>query len=344
MAQSLWNVLSKRRPLAVCALIALLVLIALGLGTLQLVLSSPAKLPPEERTVVIPRGASLPSIAKLLSEEGLVQSPWRFLLAARLSGVATKLQAGEYKLSTGLSPRELTRLLVEGRTLEVNVTIPEGLTVQDVAKFLEKSGIAQANEVANVAAEPSFISSLGLKAPSLEGYLHPETYRFRKGVGARSALTTMAKATLEIFDNEALVRASALGLTLHEVLTLASIVEKETALPEERPRVAAVFINRLRRSTPLQADPTIIYALGERFNGNLSRSDMNLDSPYNTYLNDGLPPTPIANPSRSSIEAVLRPAEVKDLYFVAKPDGSHHFSATLKDHKRAVRKYQLKRR
>jgi UPF0755 protein len=247
-------------------------------------------------------------------------------------------------LSTGLNPRELTQLLVEGLTNEGNVTIPEGLTVREVAKLLEESGIAEAKEVAQLATDPSFASTLGLEVPSLEGYLRPETYRFRKGVGARQALATMVNSTLAIFNSEALIRASSLGLTLHEVLTLASIVEKETALPEERPRVAAVFLNRLNRSIPLQADPTVIYALGERFDGNLSRSDMNLDSPYNTYLHPGLPPTPIANPSRSSIEAVLRPADVEDLYFVAKPDGSHHFSATLKDHKRAVRKYQLRRR
>lgn len=344
MLKSHLKSLIKRHPKVAGGVVATFVVAALCLGALYSALSSPAKLPPEEKTVVIPRGASLPTIARLLHKNGLVRSPWRLKLAARLSGSASKLQAGEYRLSTGLSPRELTRLLVQGQTVETSVTIPEGLTLREIAKLFERAGVAEASEVERLASDASFLSSLGVEAPNLEGYLHPETYRFRKEVGAGRALASMVKATLALFDEEALLRASDMGLTPHEVLTIASIVEKETALPEERGRIAAVFLNRLRRSIPLQADPTIIYALGESFDGNLTKAHMNLDSPYNTYLYAGLPPTPIANPGLASIEAVLKPEDVKDLYFVAKPDGSHHFSATLQDHKRAVRRFQLRRR
>lgn len=335
--------LIKRHPRVAGGVVASLVVLALSFGAIYSAISSPAKLPPEEKTVVIPRGASLPTIARLLHEESLVRSPWRLTLAARLSGSASRLQAGEYRLSTGLSPRELTSLLVQGQTVDTSVTVPEGLTLREIAKLLEGAGIARAAEVEKLASDAAFISSLGVEAPNLEGYLHPETYRFRKEVGAGPALAAMVNATLELFDQEALLRASDMGLTPHEVLIVASIVEKETALPEERARIAAVFLNRVRRSIPLQADPTIIYALGESFNGNLTKADMNLDSPYNTYVYAGLPPTPISNPGLASIEAVLKPLDVKDLYFVAKPDGSHHFSSTLQDHKRAVRKYQLRR-
>jgi UPF0755 protein len=294
--------------------------------------------------VVIPRGSSLPSIANQLHQADLVKSPWRFLLAARLSSTATKLQAGEYILSTRLSPKELIQVLVEGRTVEVDFTVPEGLTVREVVQILERAGISKTEDVERLATDVSFLTSLGIEAPSIEGYLHPETYRFRKGVESRYVLAAMAKATMELFDGEAVSHALELGLTLHEVLVLASIVEKETAIAEERPRIAAVFLNRLHRSIPLQADPTVIYALGENFDGNLTRAHMNLDSPYNTYLYPGLPPTPIANPGHASIEAVLNPADTEDLFFVAKPDGSHHFSASLQDHKRAVRRYQMRRR
>lgn len=344
MARRLWRALLEGRPWALGVALAPLALLAAVFLTLHLLVSSPAKLPPEERTVLIPRGSSLPAIAKRLHGAGLVKSPWRFLLAARLSGASTKLQAGEYILSTGLSPRQLTQALVEGRTVEVGVTVPEGLTVREVGGILERAGLAEAEEIERLATDGPFLASVGIEASSIEGYLHPETYRFRKGVGARSALAAMVKSTLALFDREALSHAAELGLSLHEVLVLASIVEKETAVEDERPRIAAVFLNRLHRSIPLQADPTIIYALGEAFDGNLTRAHLNLDSPYNTYLHPGLPPTPIANPGRASIEAVLKPADVEDLYFVAKPDGSHHFSSSLRDHQRAVRRYQVGRR
>ncbi len=345
MASRLWHLMRHRRPRVVVAIILLFGLAAASsLFGLYHAVSRPASLPALERTVVIPRGASLPTIAQRLAEEGLVRSPWRFRLAARVAGAATKLQAGEYRLSTGMSPRELTRLLVEGRTVEVSVTIPEGLTVREAAKILEEAGLAEADTVERLASDPSFASSLGIDASTLEGYLHPETYRFRKGADARTIVTSMVADTMAIFDRQATELAAGMGLTIHEVLTLASIVEKETGIPEERPRIAAVFLNRLQRTMPLQADPTIIYALGRRFDGNLTRAHLDLDSPYNTYLHSGLPPTPIANPGRASIEAVLRPADVEDLYFVAKPDRSHHFSATLRDHERAVRRYQRRGR
>lgn len=345
MADRLRDLLNHRRQrVAIAVSLAVGLAVVGGFLSLRHAISSPAKLPPEERTVLIPTGSSLPTIARRLAEAGLVRSPWRFRLAARLSGAATKLQAGEYRLSTGMSPRELTRLLVEGHTVEVSVTIPEGLTVREVAKAIEAAGLAEVTAVERLATDRSFVSSLGIEAPSLEGYLHPETYRFRKGAGARPVIAAMVAATMSIFDDEAVELASTMGLSPHEVLTLASIVEKETGMAEERPRIAAVFLNRLGRSILLQADPTVIYALGDGFDGNLTRDHLNLDSPYNTYRYSGLPPTPIANPGRASIEAVLRPADVEDLYFVAKPNGSHHFSATLREHERAVRRYQRRRR
>jgi UPF0755 protein len=221
------------------------------------------------------------------------------------------------------------------------LTIPEGATVRDIVTLVATKELGEHQGLLELAADKLFVSSLGFDAPSLEGYLFPDTYHVPRGIRARDLLILMVRAFRNHYTEEISTRAQRLGLTQHEVLTLASLIEKEAKLDEERPLIAAVYLNRLRRGMRLQCDATVIYALGERFDGNLRKADLDVDSPYNTYRNAGLPPGPIANPGRQSIEAAVTPAPVDYLYFVAtKQPGKHQFSRTLAEHNQAVWKYQ----
>lgn len=211
-----------------------------------------------------------------------------------------------------------------------------------VWQALERAGLVSAEAFLQAASDPGLIESLGIEGYPFEGYLFPETYNFPKGVTAEQIIKKMVDHFRSVFTPAWTERAHAMGFTIHQVVTLASIVEKETSKPEERPLIASVFLNRLKRRMRLESDPTVIYGIKD-FDGNLTRKDLRTMSPYNTYRIKGLPPGPIANPGRASIEAVLYPSEEPYLYFVSKNDGSHHFSPTLREHNRMVRRYQLRR-
>lgn len=294
----------------------------------------------EEKSVLIPEGSTFREVVHALDEEGLLRSPTGFYLMARVLGVAGSMQAGEYELNTAMTPAVILQKLVSGDVVKYRVTIPEGYNVRQIAVRLEELGIIQEQEEFLQAAFSSdFNSMLGIAGESVEGYLFPDTYLFPKGLTPDEVIKTMGGKFKRVYTPDFSLRAAELGMTDREIVTLASIIEKETGLPEERRLISAVFHNRLKRGIALASDPTVIYGIKD-FDGNLRKRDLEQRTPYNTYLIQGLPPGPIANPGKASIEAALYPATVKYLYFVSRNDGSHHFSATLREHNAAVRRYQ----
>jgi UPF0755 protein len=287
----------------------------------------------------VKRGESLRAIAARLEREGLVRDARATTWWARLRGHAAELHAGEYWLSPALAPAEIIDRFASGRVATWEVVIPEGLTAAEIGERLAERGLVGQGEFVAVVADPDLARSLGIPAPSLEGYLFPETYRWPRGQSGRA----VARILVEQFQaawRRVEARAAERGLSMHEVVILASIVEKETGVAAERPLIASVFTNRLRRNMRLESDPTVIYGLLD-FDGNLRRTD--LDDPanrYNTYQHYGLPPGPIANPGLDALRAVIDPADSELLYFVSRNDGTHQFSSTYREHVDAVDRYQ----
>ena len=293
-------------------------------------------------TVWVKPGQSFSETVTQLQEAGLVRHPEKFRWLAYLKGDERRIRAGEYVLAGSMSPLTILDTLVRGKGLLHKVVVPEGATMFKIGQILETAGLVVEEAFLKAASDPDLTRVLGVEDKTFEGYLFPETYYFSKGVSARDIIETMVAQFRSVFTPAWAERARAMGRTVHEVVTLASIVEKETAKPEERPVIAAVFLNRLKRGMRLESDPTVIYGI-EDFDGNLTRKDLGISTPYNTYKIAGLPPGPIANPGRASIEAVLYPSQEPYLYFVSKNDGSHHFSLTLSEHRRMVRRYQQRR-
>jgi UPF0755 protein len=295
--------------------------------------------PPADQLVTVPPGQGFAETLADLEAAGLIRHPLRFRLLARVGDQDRRIQAGEYLLSPAMTPKEILAHLTEGRVHLIRLTIPEGETVAQIAARAEAAGLTEGETFMAAATNPAFLKTLGLPADDAEGYLFPETYRFPRRTSAQEMIRTMVRQFREVFTAEWEARAEALGMSVHEVVTLASIIEKETGAPAERPIIASVFHNRLKRNMRLQSDPTVIYGLSD-FDGNLTRRHLETPTPYNTYTEGGLPPGPIANPGREALHAALYPAETRYLYFVSQNDGTHHFSKTLAEHNRAVRKYQ----
>ncbi|HWP34391.1 MAG TPA: endolytic transglycosylase MltG [Thermodesulfobacteriota bacterium] len=326
------------RRLRAAATLLLLVLGAAA-GAWVYYLSTPAGRGGAPRVVEIPPGRPLAAVARDLEAAGVIRHRRLFTLYAWSVGAAGRLKAGEYELAANLTPRQVLGRLLRGEVLQHRITIPEGSSVREIAALLAAAGLADEHAVLAKAEDPQFARALGVPADRLEGYLAPDTYYFARGIPPEAILRAMVARYRAMVTPALLEEAARQGLTEHRLVTLASIVEKETGRPEERPLVAAVFRNRLARGIPLQSDPTVIYGL-ERFDGNLRRADLLRWSPYNTYRIVGLPPGPIASPGLAAIEATLRPAPVDYLYFVSRNDGTHHFSRTLAEHERAVDRYQ----
>jgi len=293
--------------------------------------------------VWIKPGQSFPETVMQLQEAGFVQHPQLFRWIARYRGDDRHIRAGEYQLQASMAPREILDALVSGKTLLHKVVIPEGSTMRKIGEILENAGLVSQEDFVQTASEPGLAEALGLEGSTLEGYLFPETYHFPKGVTAEEVIRKMVSDFHTVFTPAWAERAQVMDLTVYEVVILASMVEKETGNPGERSLIAGVFLNRLKRGMRLESDPTVIYGMDD-FDGNLTRKDLETPSLYNTYLIQGLPPGPIANPGRASMEAVLYPSEEPYLYFVSKNDGSHHFSRTFSEHNQMVRRYQLRRR
>ncbi len=298
--------------------------------------------PPPDAALVIKPGSSLILIANKLTEKKIIRTPLSLRLLARLRGQESVLQAGQYSFTLTASPSTVLERLVAGDVEQTSITIPEGFNLRQIASRLNEMGIADQDAILSAAHNSEFLNELGISVQSLEGYLFPETYRFVPGINEFALLRMMVAENSRQFERLLKELNGKLPLKKHQLLTLASIIQQETGLDEEMPLISAVFHNRLQRNILLQTDPTVIYGI-ENFNGNLTRKDLQRPSPYNTYLNRGLPPGPIANPGYKALLAAARPATSPYLYFVARGDGSHQFSNTLKDHNLAVRKYQLRR-
>ncbi len=291
----------------------------------------------------IKKGESVQAVATRLYKSGIISSPRFFELDARLKGVEGKIHAGEYRLPLDLSARSVLKLFIKGRTILHSVTIPEGLTLREIAKVMEKKGLISAKAFILAASDSSILASFNLPWETAEGYLFPETYNFPKGITAKEVVTAMIKTFFDKVKNVLPQNVVADPVELKKIVTLASIIEKETGAGHERKVISAVFMNRLRKGMRLQSDPTVIYAMPD-FDGNIRKKDLEYDSPYNTYIHGGLPPGPIANPGLDSIRAALLPEKVDYLYFVSKNNGEHHFSRTLKEHNRAVKRYQIRKK
>jgi len=289
--------------------------------------------------VRVEQGDSLGAVVRKLRQQNVIANGWVFSLWARLTGAEKRIHPGLYRFESGVPPREVLDRLVNGRGVFHSVTIPEGMTVKEIAALLDKMQIASKEKFLTAAADPDLLATLGLQDKGLEGYLFPSTYHFTPGTPARNIILAMAEQFRRISQPLIARHSGVSPLTPHEILTLASIIEKETGIEAERPLISAVFHNRLKRQMPLQSDPTVIYGIKD-FNGNLTRKDLNHPTPYNTYRIPALPPGPICNPGLSSIWAALQPAHAPFLYFVSKNDGSHLFSETVEAHNQAVKTYQ----
>ena len=319
------------------ALLAIAVLVMLASGVAVLSLFRPYAGFASEAWIDIPRGTSTPDIARALAKAGVVRYPWQFLLA-RAWRPSPKLQAGEYRFDEAASVWRVFDRLSRGDVFYYELTVPEGHNLYDIAASLDKLRIIPGEEFLRAARDTSPIRDLAPEAATLEGYLFPDTYRITKHTNATQLCLQMTRQFRKAW---AQLGAS---VPVHASVTLASLIEKETGIPEERPLIASVFSNRLRIGMPLDCDPTVIYAAlrENRYRGALYRSDLESKSRYNTYRRTGLPPGPIANPGLESLKAALDPADTRYLYFVAKPDGSgaHQFSKELEAHQRAVQRYR----
>jgi UPF0755 protein len=297
-----------------------------------------------EQFVEIPQGAGSMAIATRLADAGVVRDVNSFRLALWLTGAGRRLQAGEYRFDRPLSARQVADKIARGDVYVRPITFPEGLTVKQMAAIYESRGFGPAQEFITAARNGALVSAVDPGAKDLEGYLFPDTYKLPRHATAELLVARMVAGFMKTLTPDLIDKAEGRGLTIRQFVTLASIVEKETGTPEERPLVAAVYSNRLKIGMGLQCDPTVIYALERagRYDGNLRRDDLQFDSPYNTYRYAGLPPGPIASPGRASLAAAASPATVSYLYFVSKNDGSHAFAATLDEHNRNVQQYQVR--
>lgn len=306
-------------------------------------LDEPLTLPPDGLVYAVAPGETVRGIAADLAAAGVLSAPLYLRLHARQTGLAARIHAGEFRLEPGLTPRGLLELLVSGRTVQYSLTLLEGWTFAQVRQALASHPVLR-QTVAELD-DAAIMAKLGRPEQHPEGRFFPDTYKFPRGTTDLDFLRRAHERMAQVLAAAWAERGEDLPLqTADQALVLASIVEKETGIPEERAAIAGVFVRRLRRGMLLQTDPTVIYGLGEAFDGNLRRRDLRSDTPYNTYTRKGLPPTPICMPGEAAIRAALHPADGDSLYFVSRGDGSHQFSATLAEHNAAVRRYQLKRK
>lgn len=291
----------------------------------------------------IKRGATYRQVVDALAHNGLVRDKWIFFLLGRTTGIDRKIKAGYYSLWGSMSPFQIFTAIKKGRIIEYEITVIPGDSLLEIAGKFTKILPIDLSEFENLCSDSDFLDALGVESHSLEGYLFPDTYRFPKGIDAKEVLSIMVDRLREMYDIGMMSRTLALNLTEHEVLTMASIVEKEAIVDNERAVIAAVYYNRLKKKMPLQADPTAVYGV-KASSERITRSDLLRKTPYNTYIIRGLPPGPIASPGIKSIIAALNPADVPYLYFVSNNDGTHNFSRTIIEHEEAVKAYRDKRK
>jgi UPF0755 protein len=305
-------------------------------------LAQPLVIPAQGMPLIVPPGSSVANLARQLEDQGVIGSALLLRVYARLSGTATRIKTGEYLIASGTRPAAFMEQLVEGRVIQYALTIVEGWTFRQMLAAVR--GHEKLEHTLDGLDDEVIMAHLGAPGEHPEGRFFPDTYYFPLGTSDLAFLKRAFNTMQEQLGRSWATRVDDLPLRKpYEALILASIIEKETGLNSERREIAGVFIRRLRKGMPLQTDPTVIYALGEDFDGDLRRRDLKVDSPYNTYENKGLPPTPIALPGQASLDAAVNPAPGDSLYFVADGSGGHVFSNTLREHNRAVRRYQLNR-
>ena len=296
-----------------------------------------------EQYVTIAQGLGTNAIGARLVEGGVIRDRLTFRVALWMSGRARHLQAGEYRFDRPMTARDVIDKIARGEVNVQAITFPEGLTIPEMAKIFETAGYGPASSFVMAAGDVSLVQKIDPAATDLEGYLFPDTYMVPRNTNAAALVRLMVARFMAVVTAPLLDEAAALGLNVRQLGSLASMVEKETSKAEERPVVAAVYLNRLKTGMGMQCDPTVIYALQRagKYDGNLRRDDLMFDSRYNTYRYSGLPPGPIAAPGKGSIEASARPAQVDYLYFVSRNDGSHAFARTLAEHNANVQRYQV---
>ena len=328
------------------SIVALAVIAALAAGAWSYwLVQRPFKGYTEEETFVeIVPGSSPQAMARALTEAGVVANPLAFRLAVWLRGAGRRLQAGEYRFDGPMTPGEVVDKIARGDVFLRPVTFREGLTIRQMAAVFEERGLGLQRDFIAAAGNGALVREIDPDANDLEGYLFPDTYTLPRRTTAEQLVARMVARFDKALTPDIRAAAAARGLSIRNLVTLASLVEKETAKPDERPLVAAVYSNRIRIGMGLQCDPTVIYALERagRYTGNLTRADLQFDSPYNTYRYAGLPPGPIAAPGQASLAAAATPADVPYLYFVSRNDGSHAFAASLDEHNRNVQEWQVR--
>jgi len=293
----------------------------------------------ETLITILPR-QQLKSTADILFRSGVIAAPNYFYLYARGFGYDRRIQAGEYLLTGTLTPKQILEILASGKVFLHKITIPEGYNLKEIADAFAAAGLVSESLFLQAAKDPQLCRSWRIEADTAEGYLFPDTYFFPKGVGAEKILSAMIQRFWRVFTPDLAQQAEKAGLSVHQAVTLASIIEKETGSDSERPMVSSVFHNRLRRHMRLESDPTVIYGL-HHFDGNITRRDLATPTPYNTYTRQGLPPGPIASPGAKSLLAAVYPAQSEFLFFVSRKDKTHQFSRTWEEHLQAVTRYQL---
>lgn len=323
-------------------LFSLTLLVAIGAVRGLQFLNTPPSSVEIYKVVEIPEGAPFSAVSDLLRHEELITSRIFFRLLGLWTKSEKKIKPGEYALHTAMRPAEILDLLVRGKILQHPVVIPEGSTVRQIAQILQETKLVDADVFMKVIEDPTLMTEFGIEGENLQGYLFPDTYQFAKRTPPHEIVKRMVTQFQAVYDESFRRRADQLGMTQREIVTLASIIEKETGNPSERGLISAVFHNRLKKKMRLQSDPTVIFALTD-FDGNITKKDLGIPSPYNTYRFIGLPPGPIANPGKDALYAALFPATVDYLFFVSKNDGSHFFSKNLREHNGAVNRYQRKR-
>lgn len=323
--------------------VAFLIALIWGYRIYSVFKTAPFSVNPRTVIINIPDNMPTEKIAKRLRRKNVISSALLFKVMAIIKKKTTKLKSGEYEIKRNLSPEKIMDMLVKGEVRHHYFTFPEGTRLEEMAEILAEGGLVSKEEFLNIARDREFIQSLGIDSISLEGYLFPDTYTFTKRTGERFIMRTMVKKLKSVISPEYELKMKSLGMNLHQTLTLASMIEKETYLDDEKNLVSAVFFNRLNKGMLLQCDPTIIYAL-KKFSTSLSRKDLSYDSPYNTYRYPGLPPGPICNPGEKSIKAALSPSNASYLFFVVSGDGKHKFSRTYSEHLNAVNGYRLSKK
>ncbi len=296
-----------------------------------------------EKVFSIEPGQSLSVIAKNLKNESIISNKIYFKLFVKYTKAEKKLQAGEYILSAANSPEQILDIFVKGKVKLYRITLPEGLNINEIASLVETGNFCRKEEFIALCHDKPFILSFGITAASLEGYLFPDTYFFPKNTSCQALIKNMVSHFNTIFTKEWQEQAKEMGFSVHDIVILASIIEKETGDAQERPLISSVFHNRLKKNMRLESDPTVIYGI-ENFDGNIKRKHLTMVTPYNTYQIKGLPSGPIANPGALSLLAALNPAHTEYLFFVSKKDTTHQFSKTMHDHNQAVEQYQLRKK